>query len=587
MLVGAKYENPVKIYAISFPQNQFYTKNSYETRWANHVADILKNWREIMKKRLLLLVTVLLTAGILFGCNTSNQNTAATPTSTAENDVAENEKPQPGNPELPLVDEPFTISIWAPTSSSIQKTMTNLSESAYYQDLEKITGISVEFTHPALGEEKQSFTLLIASGEYPDIIELQPGYDYPGGLDKGIEDGVLLRLNELIEQYAPNYKALLDSDPQIMKEATTDTGNMPCFYSISVDGAQPPWMGMVVRKDWLDELDLDIPVTYDDWYVMLKAFKEEKNAVAPLMLYNTGFEPLNIFEGGYNFIAEFYQVDGVVKYGPLSPDYEDYITMMAQWYAEGLIDPDFTTKKDFTPSRDFTTTEKTGAFYDIYFNLSVLKGLSSNPDYELVAVSTPKVNKDDVLHVRQTNTITGMVSWALSSACEDPATVVRWIDYGYSPEGEILAAYGIEGETFEYNEEGKPEFNEFIYNNPDGLSLAEAYNYYAKHGGAVAYHWDREWAGQPQHNLDCLGIWSKDNDGAYAMPPATLSADEGTEYAQIMGDIETYVNEMVVKFILGEEPLSNYDSFVEQVKSMNIDRAIELKQAALDRFNAR
>lgn len=548
-----------------------------------------------MKRRLAFMIALLFTFGsMLFGCGSATNNdasvtstTSAPATGTAAPAAAVPAEPQPGNPTLPLVTGPFTIKIWAPTSGNIQKTMKNLGESEYYKELERRTGVHVEFTHPAMGEEAQSFNLLIASGEYPDIIEMQPGYSYPGGYDKGIQDGVILKLNDLIDKYAPNYKKLLNSKPIVKKQGTTDAGNIPCFSSISVDGPQPPWMGMVVRKDWLDELGLQLPVTYDDWYNMLKAFKDKKNAVAPMMLYYTGFEALDIFNGGYGFMQKFYQIENKVKYGPLDPGYKEYIAMMSKWYADGLIDKDFATKKDFTPSKDFTTTEKTGAYYDIYFNLSVNKARSTNPNYNAVAVPTPVKTAGDILHVRQTNTDTGMVSWALTSACKDPAAVARWIDYGYSPEGDILAAYGIEGKTFEYNANGKPQFNEFIYKNPDGLSLAEAYNKYAKHGGAVAYHWDREWAGQPQGNLDCLNIWSKDNDGSYALPPIALTPDEGTEYAQIMGDIDTYVSEMVIKFILGQEPISNFDSFVNQVRSMSVDRAIELQQAALDRFNAR
>ena len=50
-------------------------------------------------------------------------------------------------------------------------------------------------------------------------------------------------------------------------------------------------VGCSRSKDWLDDLGLDTPVTYDDWYNMLKAFKAEKGAVAPMMLYFTGFNP--------------------------------------------------------------------------------------------------------------------------------------------------------------------------------------------------------------------------------------------------------------------------------------------------------
>ena len=509
-------------------------------------------------------------------------------TTAAQQTEAQKESaPTPGNPPLPLVDGPFTISIWAPNSANAQKTMSNFAESDYYIELERRTGISVQFTHPALGEENQSFNLLISSGDYPDIVEMAPGYTYPGGYDKSIEDGVFLKLNDLVAHYAPNYDKLLNSKAQVKKEGTTDAGNIPCFYSISVDGPQPPWLGLVVRKDWLDDLGLDLPVTYDDWHDMLVAFRDEKGAEAPMMLHYSGFPALDIFTGGFGVAQNYFQVDNVVKYGPLEPGYREYLTMMNSWYAENLVDKDFATKRDFIPSNDYTTTERTGAYYDIYFNLSVNKSRSTNPNYEAVAVPTPVKKAGDILHIRQTNTDTGVVCWAVTSNCKDPVTVVRWIDYGYSPDGEILAAYGIEGKTFEYGPDGKPAFNEFIYNNPDGLSLSEAYHKYAKHGGAVAYHWDREWAGQPKANLDCLDIWSKDNDGSYLLPPITLNTEEGTEYARIYGDIETYVSEMVVNFILGQEPLSNYDAFLTQLKNMNVDRAIELQQAALDRFVTR
>lgn len=490
---------------------------------------------------------------------------------------------------LPIVTQPFTVTIWAPNGDAIQKTMKTLSESEYYKELEKRTGVHVEFIHPPIGQQNDSFNLMVSSGNYPDIIELiHPyGYMFPGGYDKAIEDGVILKLNDLIDQYAPNYKKVLNSTDTIRKESTTDAGNIPGFQSISTDGAQPPWMGMVVRKDWLDDLGLSTPVTYDDWYKMLIAFRDQKKAEAPMMLHFDGFDSMNVFEGGYGIMPTFYQVDGKAKYGPLEPGYKEYISMLSKWYAEGLIDKDFATKQDFIPSSDFTASDKTGAFYCMYIDFAGLKAKATNANYKIVAVPTPVLKAGDKLHVRETNTQSSIVNWVITKACKDPITVVKWLDYGFTKEGDILASYGFEGKTFEYGADGKPAFTPFIYKNPDGLSLNEAYTKWAKSGGACIYHWDREWAGLPQDSLDAVKIWEKDNDGAYKMPPTTLTADEGAEYSKIMGDIETYRNEMVVKFILGTEPLTNYDSFVEQIKMMNIDRAIALQQAALDRFNSR
>ncbi|MBN2626565.1 MAG: hypothetical protein JXA95_07860 [Spirochaetales bacterium] len=54
-----------------------------------------------------------------------------------------------------------------------------------------------------------------------------------------------------------------------------------------------------------------------------------------------------------------------------------------------------------------------------------------------------------------------------------------------------------------------------------------------------------------------------------------------------MAEIKTYREEMVFKFLTGQEPLSQFGAFQERLRKMGIDRVIEIKQAGLDRFNAR
>jgi putative aldouronate transport system substrate-binding protein len=348
---------------------------------------------------------------------------------------------------------------------------------------------------------------------------------------------------------------------------------------------------MVVRQDWLDELGLKTPVTYDDWYLMLKTFKEKKGAVAPMMLNYTGFSAYNIFNAGYGVGEKFYQVDGKVKFGPLESGYKEYLTMINKWYSEGLIDKDFTTRKDFIPTATMTTTGKAGAWNDLYTMLAVNKSKAgaTQPNYRSVAVSAPVLKDGDKLHLRQNNFITGAGFWAISKANKDPETAVKWIDYLFSPDGVLLSNFGIKDKTYTVGTDGKAALTEFMYKNPDGLSLSQAIVKYTKHpSGPVEYHWEREWSGQPKDNTDAPQIWSKNNDGAYTMPTAvSFTSDEGTEFSQIMGDINTYISEMNIKFILGQEPMSKYDDYAKKIKSMNIDKAIKLQQAALDRYNSR
>ena len=83
----------------------------------------------------------------------------------------------------------------------------------------------------------------------------------------------------------------------------------------------------------------------------------------------------------------------------------------------------------------------------------------------------------------------------------------------------------------------------------------------------------------------CRRDWGDTADFDYEMPQTlTMTAEENDEYSKIMGDVKTYVNEMSAKFIMGIEPLDNYGTFLETLEKMNVSRATEIQQAALDRY---
>ena len=75
--------------------------------------------------------------------------------------------------------------------------------------------------------------------------------------------------------------------------------------------------------------------------------------------------------------------------------------------------------------------------------------------------------------------------------------------------------------------------------------------------------------------------------GTYLLPPVTPTAEEASELAQIENNIKTYKEEMEAKFISGAESLDNFDAFVEQLKNLGIERAIEIQQKAYDAYLAR
>src|SRR5699024_4178249 len=59
-----------------------------------------------------------------------------------------------------------------------------------------------------------------------------------------------------------------------------------------------------------------------------------------------------------------------------------------------------------------------------------------------------------------------------------PATTVRWADYFYSEEGMKHFFMGVEGKTYEIDDDGNPRYMDHITNSKDNLSLEEEVSKY-------------------------------------------------------------------------------------------------------------
>jgi putative aldouronate transport system substrate-binding protein len=106
-------------------------------------------------------------------------------------------------------------------------------------------------------------------------------------------------------------------------------------------------------------------------------------------------------------------------------------------------------------------------------------------------------------------------------------------------------------------------------------------------GSGALYDWTREKQMVSEEEWSAYDFWGESASGDWVMPPVTMTTEEGTEYANIYGDIQTFITETIPQFITGSKPMSEYDAFIEQLKTLNIDRCIEIQQAALDRYLSR
>ena len=75
--------------------------------------------------------------------------------------------------------------------------------------------------------------------------------------------------------------------------------------------------------------------------------------------------------------------------------------------------------------------------------------------------------------------------------------------------------------------------------------------------------------------------------GEHAYPTLILSEDEQSVVTEYWNDIDTYCREMITKFMIGTEDISNWDSFIDTIKSMGIEEVLAAKQSAYERYTSR
>ena len=78
--------------------------------------------------------------------------------------------------------------------------------------------------------------------------------------------------------------------------------------------------------------------------------------------------------------------------------------------------------------------------------------------------------------------------------------------------------------------------------------------------------------------------WSNTDAPEYTLPNLYVKDEEMNEYAQKKTDIDTYAGEMIMRFIIGAEPMENYDNMIAELHNRGIDRVIEICQSAYERY---
>lgn len=490
--------------------------------------------------------------------------------------------PQSGSMALPIVKSPITVR-WFSTNYA-NTIVSSYAEIDALQELEKRTGIKIEWIHPLSNDQ---LNLMLASADYPDIIS-------GGDPVKTYNDKITINLKDLIDQHAPSLKKVLSSNPDMKRQAVNDSGDIISFPQLNPDLRRNAYRGFMMRKDWLTKVNMTAPTTVDEWYKVLKAFKDKDpngNGKADEIPYcdekGGGIGPMAAAWGvkGDFFVSP---KTGKMTYGPIEPAYKEYLSTMRKWYEEGLIDKEYakTDRKglDSKVYGDFLGTfwGTTGSYMSTY----LLGMKDNNPQFDLIGIQFPIGPAGKAYNaVDGTNNYASTCA-SVSTASKYPVEITKMMNYMYSDEGTVLFNWGIKGKSYT-EENGQKKFTDAVLKNPDGKLPTDMINKFSLGGVGFTRAMDYEaykvvYYGMPQQQA-ASELWFK-SDMSLLKIPVTLTPDEKTQYDTIMSDVNSYKNQMNTKFITGVESMDRFDDYVQTIKKMRIDDATQIQQAAYERY---
>lgn len=483
-----------------------------------------------------------------------------------------------------------TLTYWTALNTNVAALSEDLNQTPFAEELKAQTGVDVQFIHPPVGQEADQLNILLASENLPDIIE-NNWYSFSGGPQKALDDGFILDLTDIIPEHSPNLYKYLQANPETDKMIKTDDNRYYVYPFIKGDEKLLVVQGLVVRQDWLDELGLEMPETIDEWHNVLTQFKERKGAEAPLT-YQANMLLKGDFIGAFGITRDFTVENGKVIYGPADPRYRDFLETFAQWYQEGLIDSNIANVDSKAQDANILNGKSGVSFGFAGSNLGRwMQALqASDPNAELVAAphlsrvkgERPKIGQKDVPY-----STSGSV--AITTSCRNVELAARFLDYGYSEAGHMLYNFGKESKSYNMID-GYPTYTDYILNNENGLSVGAAMGQYIRGNQCGPFVQAREYIEQyyntPQQ-MAALEIWADSDMASYSLPKVTFTPEESSEVANIANNINTYVDEMTARYIMGLEDLSTFDTYMGRLKTFRIDRLLELYQGAYERYMKR
>ena len=434
-----------------------------------------------MKKLLALLLCLAMVATVFAACGDgSGSQSSSAPQSSQTGDSAPEssaaggeESSEAGEPSgeavngtnpgnvLPIVTEPVTLTI--AKERHMLDTTKSYNEKASFKNITEETGLTLEFVELAAGTAAEKVPLMLAGGDMPDVF-----WALLSDAQILQNETQLVPREDMLDTFAPNsMKTYSELGTDWKTIATTPSGHVygmlsryESLYENTGDGIQ------IINKKWLDAVKKDVPTTLDEYYEVLKAFKEQDpngNGQADEIPYcfsedmwcasiTNDIGMWGIGNGYGDTNSNFHIRDGKVSGTVNTPEYREYLEFFHKLYSEGLIDAE-----GFSQNTEVFSNKIKNNQVGTYYSWTALEYLSSEQEKDWVVLPTiaAKEGVQPVANGEIDRSTINKNGWVITTQCEHPEAALRLWDYlARDAESKMTVAMGEKGTLWDEYPEG-------------------------------------------------------------------------------------------------------------------------------------
>ncbi|GBG11084.1 ABC transporter substrate-binding protein [Paenibacillus agaridevorans] len=541
-----------------------------------------------MKRRLSAILACVFLISALAACagnnngagnkNNGTANVTQSPSAAPSDSGAGTEQPNTygdtGGLTLPLVDKPTTIT-WMLSGES------DPNGKLVAQEIEKRTGIKVNFQAFSNSTYQDKLRVTVASGKLPDIFHgLKPAELKQIGGQKAV-----VAINDYLD-ILPNFNRMyVEENPWVIKSYGDENGKMYAWpiYNMNRDVNH----GLMARMDILKELGLEMWKDTDGFYEVLKAMKaaypdsypfasKTKELIFKDLAYGWGI-------AGDSYPAYYDEASKVWKFASIQPEHKELLDFIKKLYNEGLIDPEFLTDTPdswtakMTTDKSFVTWDWIGRL-DLFYNQ--IKDV--NPDFDL-RYANPIGPTGNIRTLPKID-----ASWGITVANNaNKEAALKLLDYLSSPSGAELVTIGAEGVNFTWDESGKatyPELSDLptvdinVLNDRYGMWMEGMY--LAPDRRSVYYNFTEK-------EQEAQDMMLSDNKFEPLDPVLNFTDQENARLAEIQTSLEKAAAEFNSKYVLNKAyGNSEWEAWVQNAAKIGVTEYIGIYNAAQERFDS-